>query len=338
MNVSNNLNINGNTTIHSSANWPKGSEPEIIEEGLYGATYEGKQGPLYLRMQLLTEKTSASWGQFKQMADFVANSRGRGILSTLLILAGQPNYPEYEKCAKNTGFSKEEYAAFTKKAIELKNANSKIVNVIAANSTGSQFMSTFVNGSNHIVYISKNPHFSICDSESIIAKGFTLKNFIDAYSDILICVGTDFSEKESFHSRGISRNPQWVFEGKYAGLSMLLHGFTGAVAWKYFPEKKYMLVMPLGSMQCIITKSLLPGEGHLKDWSREIDLTTLDSKPEDPEGKMNYIKITALKNIYDHSVRTYAQKKSSAPTDPWDLSCYHGHALFDNAPQTSLSN
>jgi hypothetical protein len=110
----------------------------------------------------------------------------------------------------------------------------------------------------YIVYVTKNPDFSIQNAAN---KKLNLKNFIESYSDILISVGTDFTAEDSFHNRGISRNPYWVFEEKYSGLSMLLHGFTGAVAEMFFPEKKFMKVKPVGIMQCIIKKNLFPNEG-----------------------------------------------------------------------------
>jgi hypothetical protein len=122
------------------------------------------------------------------------------------------------------------------------------------------------------------------------------------YGDILISVGSDFSEKESFHNRGISRNPYWVFEEKYSGLSMILHGFTGAVADKFFSEKKIMCVKPIGSMQAIIKNQLLPGEGYIEDKKEKVDITKLEVSANDPEGEMNYIKISALTRIYNQSI------------------------------------
>lgn len=79
---------------------------------------------------------------------------------------------------------------------------------------------------------------------------------------------------------------------------MLLHGFSGAVADKYFPEKKFMHVKPEGSMQCIIKKNLFPEEGYIEREGIKIDITILEIPNTDPEGEMNYITVSTLKRIY----------------------------------------
>ncbi len=275
-------------------------EPHIIQEGVFGATFNKGGESLFLRMELLTEANAKSWAQFKTMTCWVANQNSRGVLSGLVSLAGKANYPKYEEVKEVTGFSNEEYITFTEKAISLKEkTDKKIVDVLAANSVGSNHMHTGFNSGqlNYIVYISKNPNFSIQNAD-MTGKEIHLKNFIESYNDILISVGSDFSAEHSFHNRGISRNPYWVFEEKYSGLSMLLHGFTGAVADKYFPEKKLMHVKPVGSMQCIIKKNLLPEEGYIECSGTKIDLANLEVSKPDPEGEMNYITVSALKRIY----------------------------------------
>lgn len=277
--------------------------PYIIREGVFGATFNNNKEPLFLRMELLTEKNTNSWHNFKEMTSWVANNNSRGVLSGLVSLAGKVNYPKYEDVKEVTGFTKEEYIAFTEKAINLKKkTQNKIVDLLAANSVGSNHMYTGFNPGklNYIVYISKNRNFSIQVAD-MTGKELNLKNFIESYSDILISVGSDFSEEDSFHNRGISRNPYWVFEEKYSGLSMLVHGFTGAVA-KYFPKKTFMSVKPVGSMQYIIKKNLLPGEGYLERENKKIDLTTIEVSATDSEGAMNYIKISALTRIYNQAI------------------------------------
>ncbi len=279
------------------------TEPALIEKGIYGAAFKYKnEETLYLRMELLTEETAKSWVCYKEMANYVANVRGRGVLSGLVKVAGTENYPAYEKVKEVTGFTEKEFAIFTEKAIQLKKRNPKIATVLASNSTGCQHMGTGANGSQYIVYVTRNPHSSIKTTNT-----YTLKNFIDSYSDILISVGSNFSQQKSFHNRGISRNPHWVFEEKYAGLSMLLHGFTGAVAAKFFPEKEIMFVRPVGSMQYIIKQNLLLGEGYIEDESNEnkkIDITNLETQLNDDEGWGNYIKLSALKRIYDQAMNS----------------------------------
>jgi hypothetical protein len=279
------------------------SSPYLIREGFFGATFNKNEETLFLRMELLTKENEKNWTQYKTMSCWVANANSRGVLSNLLSLTGKDNYPNYDRIREVTGFTEKEYADFTEKAIALKNKTQKIAQIISANSVGIEHMTTHCHpeSSNFIVYISKNRDFSIPDADKI-EKERTLKNFIELYNDILISVGSDFSGKESFHNRGISRNPYWVYEEKYSGLSMILHGFTGAIAEKFFPEKKMMHVRPIGSMQTIIKNYLLPGEGYIGDDNEKVDITQLEVSPNDPEGKLNYIKVSALTRIYNQVI------------------------------------
>jgi hypothetical protein len=283
------------------------STPYVIRDGVFGATIQKDKEPIHLRMEVLTEENTKDWGRYKQMAGWVANLNSRGALSGLVRLVGTPEQPDYESVKEVIGFTEEEYNAFTIKASDLKiRTQNKIVTVLEHNCVGSNHMMTdFEPGKpNYIVYASRNPDFSIQQASSGIADAsITLKKFIEAYNDILISVGSDFSSDEgSFHNRGISRNPHWVFEEKYSGLSMILHGFTGAVAAEHFPEKTLMRVKPVGSMQSLITKSLLPGEGYIEKNGEKIDLTHLKVSLSDPEGTMNYIQVPALNRIYQQAI------------------------------------
>lgn len=275
----------------------------MIKEDIYGATFNKNGEDLFFRMELLTEANTKCWARFKEMTCWVANQNSRGVLSGLVSLAGEIDYPKHKEVEEVTGFTEDEYIIFTEKAIRLKKkTDNKIVKLLEANSVGSNHMCTdFESGKlNYIVYVSKNPSFSIQNAD-MTGKEINLKNFIESYNDILISVGSDFSKEDSFHNRGISRNPYWVFEEKYSGLSMLLHGFSAAVADKYFTEKKLMHVKPVGSMQSIIKKNLAPGEGYIEHDGIRTDITTLDVSYTGPEGKMNHIMISALKRIYQAS-------------------------------------
>jgi hypothetical protein len=61
----------------------------------------------------------------------IANQHS-AVLSTLVRRAGTARCPDYEKIKEATGFTNEEYIAFTKKAIDLKKTNTKIASVLAA--------------------------------------------------------------------------------------------------------------------------------------------------------------------------------------------------------------
>lgn len=282
----------------------EGAVPVEIRKGVFGASFKDKNGePLFLRMELITEENEEGWNRFKEITTWLTN-QNTGVFSFLVSRAGKDSCPKYEDVKKVTGFTDEEYRTFIEEAIKQKEKTTgKIVELLRATSTGSNHMNVFFNPEKlkYIVYVSKNPDFSILEADKKCEEK-NLKKYIDSYSDILMAVGSDFSEKDHFYSRGIFRNPYWVFKEKYAGLSMLLHGFTGAVAEKFFPEKKIMQVQPVGSMQVLIKDKLLPEEGYVKRKDEKFDITKLDISKEDPEGELNYIKSSALNRIYKEAM------------------------------------
>jgi hypothetical protein len=294
--------------------------PQQIREGVFCAEIEVRGEPLYAFLELLTQENAHYWQQFKIMNTWVAKSSANGLLSGLLTLCEKGKPPSYTDPAlrKDIGFTDAEYEEFIEEAnAAIQKTNGKIVEVIAANSTGSDHMLTgfFADRQGYIAYISKNKDFSIknCNfpilSESIRPQNpdrkgeeRSLKNYIKLYGDILISVGSDFTDPNYINNRGISRNVWWVFKNKYNGLSMLLKGAIGVVTARFFPKKKKMQVKPVGSMQVIIIKELLPGEGYANKGSLEnqekVDLTDLKASPKGGEGPVNHIKISALTRIY----------------------------------------
>lgn len=258
-------------------------------------------------MERLTKENAKCWAQYKRMSLQLANRSLRDVLGLFVHWVCKiEKVPEYENWKEMTGFSREEYNQFTEKAIALKkkNAHDKTLKIIKGNSVGMEVMHTYFtpDKERYIIYATKNPNFSILGKSDTL----TLKNFIESYSDILISVGSDFTDKSSFHNRGISRNPWWVFEEKYAGLSMLLHGFSGAVAEKHFSEKEIMKVVPVGSMQAIISKTLQKGDGftyvYKNDKHERVDLTDVVVSPEDGEGYADHIKVSALSRIFNKTL------------------------------------
>ncbi len=96
-----------------------------------------------------------------------------------------------------------------------------------------------------------------------------------------------------------------MIEGTYKGLAMALHGFTGAVAKKYFSTKQTMFVQPITAMQFQISSTLQADDYIVKGFSHEKALA--HSKESLGEGlgyrmPLNSIKITALDRVY----RTHA--------------------------------
>jgi len=145
----------------------------------------------------------------------------------------------------------------------------------------------------------------------ISRNGFTevnLKEFIHYYSDLIMSVGSDFSSSDHYHNRGIFRNPLSVIDNKHKGISMILHGFTAAVAQKFFPEKNYIKVSPIGSMQAIISNSSLKQEDYqISNEDYEKIKAVKNPREDGCELAMNIINNSALANLYYQTSATMKQ-------------------------------
>lgn len=288
------------------------SEVSIIREGLYGSTIIKNGEKIYLRMELITALNTSDWDTYTIMTNKICDANGRGIISTLMINIIKNEIPDYEDIKDVLGFSELEYSQLVTNISQLENKD-KILTILKNISTGSNHMYTGYTGYtesnpghtghtehkekelNYITYATRNKDFSISNPSDC-----TLKQYIESYSDILISMGSDFnSQVKIFQSRGIFRNPYWVLEEKYNGLSMLLHGFTGLIAEKYFPFKTTLRIKPVGSMQQIIKDNLIRGEGIILYINGDMDILDLETSKFDPEGPNNYIKVSALVRIYN---------------------------------------
>ncbi len=286
--------------------------PVIIREGVYGATFTRDQESLFLRMERVTEETWPAWFKYRCNSVWTTN-RFIGVSSgvlTQLVSSRSSNYPSYDEMKDLTGFTAEEYQAFSERFCALnETTQDKITQILKYNATGISAMVAGISamgqytGPDYVVYITRNRNFSILEADAYMTKnGRTLKSFINAYQDLLISVGSNFKEEKSFENRGISRNPRWVSEGKYSGLSMILHGFSGAVADKFFPKKEVMHVSPIGSMQNIIIKYLHRNEGYIALENGDKDLVDFEVDIDDVgESGMNVIKISALLRILNQA-------------------------------------
>ena len=159
-------------------------------------------------------------------------------------------------------------------------------------------------------------HFSLGDYVVYASKhgaGYSLstidgaKDFEQNYNHILMSVDAAFEPKESetgfvmnersFTNRGIFRNPVSIIENTHKGLAMLLHGFSAAVAQKFFPEKEHMEVSPIASMQYILYHSL-PRDAfvHNDEAYEKIGLSarTMSGR----EAVNNVLKIVKLSELY----------------------------------------
>ena len=137
----------------------------------------------------------------------------------------------------------------------------------------------------YIAYITTNPDFNIITASPIPPftspdtrgeEDITLKEYINFYSDIVICIGSNFSGKDSYHNRGIFRNPYQVFKCKYNNLSIVLHGYIALVAHLYYPHLLFMEVKPV---PCLLKKYLHRGDCLLGD----VDIKDIEVTPLSPE-------------------------------------------------------
>ena len=243
---------------------------------------------LYFHIEQLMIDNKEAWRQYKQLTSKFTDSN-RGIINTLIYVANDP-FP-YEEIKDVTGFDLQEYKEFIDKAILFK--NNLIMDHI---NTGSHHMDTSYE--KFISYITINPYFCITDIE--VSETMSLKQYFKSYRDLIITVGTNFSDEKSFSNHGIFRNPYWVFENKYCGLSMILHALTGLMANNFYPSKKLFKIKPVGSMLCIIKKYLLRGDGYMGD----IDIKDIDVKPTSPEirGFINIKIDSLLRIIEEHAI------------------------------------
>lgn len=283
------------------------TEPEQIESGVFVAESHVPSGEkIYLRMELLTDENSPCWIQYKRASCCMGNSNGRGVLWGLAFTLVQGKFPEYNENMKVfTGFTEEEYNQFIDFLLARKiQDNRKKVNAIKHTSDGANHMNCQVEkGNQYILYVSKTPDFSITQVPLKDVDSFvTLKEYIEWYSNILMCVGSDFSEDGYFHTRGIFKNPYIFIEGGYSGLSKILHGFSGAVAQKFFPDKVIMEVKAISSMQYILSTTLKPGDGYFIEKGEQKDVIELLEETRqgtaEAQHPTNYIKVDALARIY----------------------------------------
>jgi hypothetical protein len=279
--------------------------PIVLKEGLYEASFHLRNEPLFVRMEKITEESAAHWRKYLQYCFQITNG-SRGSLTVLTRRAGRDlKYSQYtEELGQLTGFSKEEFDAFLQKLQALKEkTHGKIADQLGSIPTGAMCLCT--NPGQYVVYVTKNSAFSI-EKACTPDTNLTYKKFREVYNDILITVGSSLGKK-SLHNRGISRNPFWVLEEKYAGLSMLLHGFSSKVAESYFPNIVAFKVRPIGSMQAILTTHLQKGDGFVKADHRNIDITELPVMPDGPELYTNKIKVSALTRIYSETILKLSQ-------------------------------
>jgi hypothetical protein len=297
---------------------PVSVEPQQIGEGVFvgeGRTKNGEK--FYLRMELVSKHNAPHWRQYVQTTTAMAGS-GHALLKGLALHTHRTVNPDSSVSYTNKetspgvcGFSDEEFQEF----ISLLGTNGFVSGadkaakskrqMLTEADTGAGHLSTTSGKGQYIVSASKTRDFSMQRAGEPLEERMTLKTYIARYSDLIMCVGADFSsnEKGSFHSRGIFRNPYCTIENTYKGISMLLHGFTGTVAQKFFPEKLIMVVRPVASMQHIICRSLSADDCAISGRCFE-DVYRESADKESLEFPENEIKVTALARLYCEHAKT----------------------------------
>ncbi|MCH9756933.1 MAG: hypothetical protein K0U37_07070 [Gammaproteobacteria bacterium] len=289
--------------------------PEQIEPNVFvGRSIAASGEPVYLRMELVTEENESHWRQYQAYSKMMSEGNGRSILPYLtyfikasLVGDDQVRYTFQDGSGRSyieeSGLSVEEFAQFITHLGENGfTSKTRKSAALAENSSGSNHMSiSSLSGSSYIIFASKTPDFLI-QEVSVIEPSSSIKAFKSEYDNLLMTVGSDFSCPTSFHNRGISRNPLSVIDGTHKGLAMILHGFTAAVAKRFFPSKLHMRVKPVGAMQHLICTSFKPEEvtieGGIFTQVAEKAKGTMEDPRSSYESGLNTIDISALVELY----------------------------------------
>jgi hypothetical protein len=253
----------------------------LIRDGLFGTTFIRDGNILYFRLERITELNSEAWRKYTKATGRMC------ILSCSISLHKNRKGLPFDESKKVIGFDEKEYNSFLE---EIDKLEDKTIRILDCTSAGSNFISTgfYSDMLTYIAYITTNPDFDIVTASPLppftspdtrSEEDITLKEYINFYSDIVICIGSNFSGKDSYHNRGIFRNPYWVFKQKYNNLSIVLHGYIALVAHLYYPSLTSMEVRPIGSMACLLKKYLHRGDCLLGDVDiKDIEVTPLSSE------------------------------------------------------------
>src|SRR5579872_44643 len=240
---------------------------------------------IYLRMELITEKNKPYIDQYIRLvrSSAVAGNTRCGLLSYItryIEPVGDDSYaftaeafrlsfPEWRSPVDDikelSGYTDEELTHFVKRmgknGFHSKNKDSTDWNTTT---DGATFLSTIAEGNRYFVYVCKDPYFSI-EKTQLSNKKVTLKEFILQYENILACVGSFYSDSDSY-SRGIFRNPVTAIENTYKGIAIILIGFSGAVAHRFLNQIT-MQISPINRMPGILCAALKKNEFTVRDMS-----------------------------------------------------------------------
>ena len=298
------------------------TEPEMIAEGVFIGEGRAKSGEkVFLKMESVTATNQAAWERYcvatAQLTKHERSALTYAMRHTRKIVNadGEVQFlnDKYDELVDRLGMSKQAFEAFItlcgKNGFFWAPENKRKIKSVNNTHAGATHLRLDTDSKCYVVYASKTAHFKMPDGGEILtsANPLTLKDYIGLFSDLLICVGVDFPEGGYVHSKGMFRNPYSIIEKTHTGLSMVIRGFTGAVAKKFFADKHTLRCKPLSSMQYMISSSLQPEDYRVENYSHDEALSAAKESLDDGdvfEMPDNSIKISALDRLYRNHVAT----------------------------------
>src|SRR3990167_4340761 len=207
-----------------------------ISEGVYagkGTTTGGEQ--IYFGMELLTLESSKYWNQYKMRTDAIISYNSFMYCALRKNLRAHPN-TEILK-AEDTGFTNLELENFLSIIEEAKKKRPTIATLIDEIGSATSAFNTDVDPDSYdgpqpdkyVAYVSKKPVTGRYPFKDMPKIGGRLKQYIEAYDDLLMCVGVINRPGRTYENRGIFRNPISFLHASYKGISLKLHDFTAVV-------------------------------------------------------------------------------------------------------------
>ena len=249
------------------------NDPIEIEPGLYISTKDTSDGPLYFAMERLDQENIDIWRMYHHISVNISTSSGSSIPYLLcnmmrFKISGKlvyKNFYDNESFIDGFGGDKKYFIEFVSKVEGNFPAADDLIRLIEKNQNtviGANYAIIELASKGkeiYITYASKSPinsRFIPKNWDEISEKDeLTFYEFEQAFGDIVMSVGTvDFVGTSYYNNRGIFRNPAKLFEKKFRGISLDLHGFSAHVLKKYFHKEK-LFISAAPSMIHIIDRS-----------------------------------------------------------------------------------
>lgn len=306
-------------TIHSLPSGHINIIPIQIGAGIFIGEGKAQSGEkFFLKMEQINNDNYEFWRKYLNATNNIAGG-GRSLLEGLMLTTktecdenGNTRYvnSRYDDCSALLGLNRTEFQQLIDSlgkggylaGPEHYRKRSALLQIYA----GSSNFPIARDGQHYAIFATKTRDFATrlpnqTNNAEPRDECITLKEYIIRYGDLLMCVGSWFTGSEQFHNRGIFRNPINMIENTYKGIAMVMHGFSAAVAQKFFPERKSMIVKPLASMQHLICISLKPEDYVIHDKNADLLIKQSNSAFVDGDGfesGFNDIRVDALARYY----------------------------------------